>query len=155
MKTLFKFCFLLILFSAFACGVPPEEPSVADLEGNPGNPRFNLQFTNHENVDIDLVVETPGGDLIYWGNPAAENGVLDIDCLCRECENGPNENIFWEDGTAPSGTYTFWIQYFEGCSGLNESAEYTVYVVKNNKILDTKKGILSSGITSKWTHTQP
>jgi hypothetical protein len=156
MSNPFKLYFTFLLSIAFACGVPPEEPSVVDeLEGSPGNPRFNLQFTNQENVDLDLIVETPGGSLIYWENPSAENGTLDLDCLCGDCEKGPNENIFWEDGSAPSGTYTFWVNYFQSCNGNNEPAEYTLRVLKNNRIIDTKKGILSSGTTTSWTHTQP
>jgi hypothetical protein len=148
-----SFCFLFLI--TWACGVPPEEPSVLDLEGSPGNPRFNLQYTNHENVDLDLIVETPGGSLIFWENPVAENGILDLDCFCGDCENGPNENIFWEDGAAPSGTYTFWVNYFQSCNGNNEPSEYTLHVVKNNRIIDTKKGVLGSGTTTKWITIQP
>ncbi|MCS4433069.1 hypothetical protein [Aquiflexum gelatinilyticum] len=155
MKLIFKISYFFFLMIVFACGVPPEEPSVLDLEGSPGNPRFNLQFTNHENVDLDLIVETPGGSLIFWDNPTAENGMLDLDCFCGECENGPNENIFWEDGSAPSGTYTFWVNYYQSCNGKNEPSEYTLHVVKNNKIIDTKKGVLGSGATTTWTHIQP
>lgn len=134
-------CFLLLM--AFACGVPPEEPSVLDLEGSPGNPRFNLQFINPENVDLDLIVQTPGGSLVFWENPTSENGILDLDCFCGDCEYGPYENIFWKDGSAPNGTYTFWVNYFQSCNGNNEPAEYTLHVAQNNKITDTKKGVLN------------
>src|SRR4051812_19419653 len=57
------------------------------IQGAPGNPRFNLQFTNGNKVDLDLYVQTPNGTVISYSNPAAQNGKLDVDCLCGDCPN--------------------------------------------------------------------
>jgi len=126
-----------------------------DLVGQEGNPRFNLQFTNGDNVDLDLYVMTPNGTTIYYGNTYAENGELDVDCLCGDCPQGPNENIFWESGTAPSGTYRYWVDYYESCDGDGASSDFTLRVIRNGEVLATKTGTLSGGQSQEWTHEQP
>ena len=68
----------------------------------------NLQFTAtwSRNGDADLIVITPNGKRIFYGNrgPSAETdfGSLDVD---DQTGDGP-ENIFWAPGrTPPGGTY--------------------------------------------------
>lgn len=126
------------------------------LVGQPGNPRFNLKFTNEENVDLDLYVETPNGVVLSYNNSEDDGGRLDVDCLCDECPQGPNENIYWEDGTAPTGTYKYWVEYFGSCEDGSGSSSYTLRVVKNNNVIATKTGTLNaSGDSSdKFAHTQ-
>ena len=126
-----------------------------DLVGQEGNPRFNLQFTNGDNVDLDLYVETPSGAVISYMNTSADNGELDVDCLCGECPQGPNENIYWESGTAPSGTYRYWVHYYGSCDGDDASSNFTLRVIKNGQVLATKTGTLSDGQSQEWTHEQP
>jgi uncharacterized protein YfaP (DUF2135 family) len=60
-----------------------------------GNSGFNLQFSNPDNVDLDLYVRTFSGAVISYLNRSADQGALDVDCLCGNCASGPNENIFW------------------------------------------------------------
>ena len=153
----------LVLFAFFgillSCSSDDSEDSGDDgddleLVGQEGNPRFNLQFTNGDNVDLDLYVETPNGVTIYYGNTSGDNGELDVDCLCDDCPQGPNENIFWESGTAPSGTYKYWVDYYDDC-GNGGSSDFTLRVIKNGTVLATKTGTLSSGQTTEWTHEQP
>jgi len=115
------------------------------LVGQDGNPRFNLQFTNPENVDLDLYVKTPAGNTIYYANALADGGTLDVDCLCDNCDLGPNENIFWENGTAANGNYTYWVTYYGDCGGAgSKTASFTLRVIKNGTILETKTGELSA-----------
>ena len=80
-----------------------ESDGSTNLVGQDGNPRFNLQITNADNVDFDLYVRTPSGFVILYSNRNADAGSLDVDCRFSSCANGPNENIFWLDGTVPSG----------------------------------------------------
>lgn len=126
-----------------------------DLVGQEGNPRFNLQFTNGDNVDLDLYVETPSGAVISYLNTNADNGELDVDCLCGICPQGPNENIYWENGTAPSGTYRYWVDYYGSCDDSEASSNFTLRVIKNGQVLATKTGTLSGGQSQEWTHEQP
>ena len=122
--------------------------------GNDGNPRFNLVFTNSENVDLDLYVKTPAGNVIYYQNLTADNGTLDVDCLCDDCPQGPNENIYWEDGTGANGTYTYWVNYYGNCGEeSSKSSDFTLRLIKNGKVIETKTGTLSEpGSTQEWTY---
>ncbi|MFL9843763.1 hypothetical protein [Flavobacterium rhizosphaerae] len=152
--------FFVVLFTCsaatfIACNNDDSNKKDLDLVGQEGNPRFNLQFTNHENVDLDLYVQTPNGVILYYANSYGDGGELDVDCMCSDCPQGANENIFWKDGTAPSGTYTYWVEYYEDCSEKNNSADFTVRVVKNGEVLATKSGSLNNGESSHWTHEQP
>lgn len=129
-----------------------EGGTTEELVGQDGNPRFNLQFTNPENVDLDLYVQTPSGATIYYGNLSADAGTLDVDCLCDDCPQGANENIFWENGTAPSGTYKFWVDYFGACEEDGASSSFTLRVVRNGVVLQTKTGTMNAeGTTEQWT----
>ena len=64
--------------------------------------------------DLDLWVQSPNGRIISFRRPRSpDGGILDIDANA----NGPHsrvpvENIFWKTGTAPEGTYKFWVDYF-------------------------------------------
>ena len=131
---------------------------IETLKGNPGNPRFNLQFTNEDNVDLDLYVTTPAGNTIYYGDEEFDGGKLDLDCLCDECINGPNENIFWLDGTAPKGTYKFWVEHYDNCIEEDETStsDFTLRLIKNDVILQKYTGTLSrsNNKSTVYTHTQ-
>jgi hypothetical protein len=119
------------------------------LQGESGNPRFNLQFTNSANVDLDLYVQTPDGSIIYYGNSTGQGGEHDVDCACGD--NCNQENIFW-DGNGPSGQYKFWVDYYGGCAGGTPSSNFTIKVMNNNTVVMTKTGTLSSGESTRWTY---
>lgn len=124
------------------------------LAGNPGNPRFNLQFTNPDNVDLDLYVITPNGNTIYYRNTSADNGTLDVDCKCSSCPQGPNENIYWVNGTAPRGTYQVYVKYYDKCSGSStyQSSTYTLRILNQNTVIQAFTGSLSSKDQKSTTH---
>ena len=126
-----------------------------ELEGNPGNPRFNLQFDNEQNVDLDLYVRTPLGDVIFYGSPfsATSMGQLDVDCLCGSCPNGPNENIFFPlDGSSPKGTYEYWVDYYSACNAGGAESNYTLRLLRVNTVLRTHRGSLTSGESEIFTY---
>ena len=147
---------LLVFVSA--CSKSDDSPNNNDdvLVGQDGNPRFNLVFTNPENVDLDLYVKAPDGTVINYSNRTGAGGTLDVDCLCGSCSQGPNENIYWEAGSAPSGTYEYWVEYYNDCgSGGNDSSSFTIRTIRNGSVLQTKTGTLSSGQSQVYTHVQP
>ena len=125
-----------------------------ELVGQDGNPRFNLKFTNPDNVDLDLYVKTPSGAIISYLNMEADLGKLDVDCKCSSCPDGPNENIFWDNGTAPTGTYEYWIEYYGYCTTASSESSYTIRVIRNGQVLETKTGTLTSGASAHWTFLQ-
>jgi uncharacterized protein YfaP (DUF2135 family) len=114
----------------------------AGLSGHSGNPRFNLQFTNHENVDLDLHVMTPNGVEIYYGNPSADGGELDVDCLCSGCPNGPSENIYWITGIP--GEYKVWVEYYSDCNSSSAPSTYTLRIMRNENVEAVYTGTLST-----------
>lgn len=133
--------------------IDPPAPGRGTLSGNPGNPRFNLQFSNGANVDLDLHVLTPNNSEIYYGNSTAQNGSLDVDCICGNCGTTGNENIFWTDGTAPSGTYKAWVYYYGDCGSSTATSNYTLRVMQNNTVIATYTGTLSASNRTSAMYT--
>lgn len=123
------------------------------LAGNPGNPRFNLQFTNGNNVDLDLHVRTPNNSEIYYANTTAQSGSLDVDCICGSCGATGNENIFWTNGTAPSGTYKVWVYYYGDCGNSSATSTYTLRVMQNSTVVATYTGTLSASNRTSAVYT--
>lgn len=149
MKTFnhFRFPAFLLVFCLSIASCEKDDADVLPddtIVGSIGNPQFNLKFTNHERVDLDLYVKTPDGAVLYYGNPLSQGGQLDVDCQCTQCPNGPNENIYWEEGTAPSGHYEFWVEYYGSCDGTWEPARYTLRVIQNGRVSNTYTGTLTS-----------
>lgn len=105
-------------------------------------------------MDLDLYVTDPNGVTIYYSNPySSSGGALDIDCMCNDCSQGPNENIFWpEDDSAPKGTYRYWVEYYDSCntSG-NIASDFKVRVTMNRRVVATHEGTLTSGQSTVWT----
>ena len=133
--------------------VAPPASGGGTLSGNPGNPRFNLQFSNGSNVDLDLHVRTPNNSEIYFGNSSAQNGSLDVDCICGSCGTTGNENIFWTNGTAPSGTYQVWVYYYGNCGSSAATSTYTLRVMQNSTIVATYNGTLSNSNRTSVMYT--
>lgn len=123
---------------------PDVEESFTTIKGSAGSPRINLQFTNSDGSDLDLYVQTPNGSVINYQNISAQNGKMDLDCLCGDCPEGGNENVYWVPGTAPKGTFKVWARYFDPCVGENGSARYKLRIMDGNKVIREAEGALSS-----------
>ena len=156
-KSIFKASMLLslavITFASCKKNATVDPDNPGDIQGAPGNPRFNLQFNNGSRTDLDLYVQTPNGTILYFANPSGQNGNLDVDCLCGDCPNGPNENIYWTPGSAPKGNYKFWTEYYGDCDGGGSSSSYTMRIMNNASILQTYTGTLSPAQTKSPVYT--
>jgi hypothetical protein len=69
-------------------------------------------------VDMDLHVQTPDGNDIYYGSPVGQNGgMLDLDsnptCII---DNVNNENITWGNNLPASGTYILRADLWSACN---------------------------------------
>lgn len=77
-----------------------------------GTLRISLAFT--VDADFDLHVLTPADNEIYFFNPVANGGELDVDQCVDSCGSEPHvENVVFDD-TALSGEYQVWVVNFFG-----------------------------------------
>ena len=119
--------------------------------GQTGSPSFNLVWDN-QNVDLDLYVQDPSGEVIYYANTSSDsNGTLDVDCTCSGSCSSQEENIFWTNG--PSGNYKFYVDYFGSCGG-SAIANWTIRVFEGNRVIRTQTGSISSGMSNEFTYSR-
>lgn len=107
--------------------------------GGVGDIAFRLEWEGP--ADLDLSVREPSGEKIWFGaRRSATGGVLDIDCNASAqtmCVH-PIENIFWAKGTAPAGTY----QYFVSLANAHGAAfpiPFTVAVLHGRHVITTDR----------------
>jgi hypothetical protein len=93
----------LVLSTCLACS--------AHREAGTGDVAFRLVWDGQS--DLDLYVEDPAGSCIFFAQRSSPaGGVLDVDCNGASdhvCEH-PVENVYWPAGTAPAGTYLYWLE---------------------------------------------
>ena len=81
---------------------------------------IQVTLTWDSNADIDLYVMDPAQEWIWFGNKtSASCGWLDVD---DRDGYGP-ENIYWQNNTAPAGTFQVYVAHYEGTS-----ANYSILV---------------------------
>lgn len=98
-----------------------------------GDLSISLAWQNLE--DLDLWVEDPAGNRIYYKQPLAPSGGrLDVDRNAgpnfiggAHLTNRPVENIFWPSGRAAPGTYRVYVHHF-ATRGRREPTAYVVVV---------------------------
>lgn len=126
-------------------------PAYVDCVAQPagsGDLQFSLTW-NTQN-DVDLHVIEPNGNEIYYGNSVsvATGGELDVD---NTYGYGP-ENIYWTS-TVPSGTYTVFVENYDG----EFAASYTLTVTRLG-VPTTYTGTLpatSGAESTRYTVTMP
>jgi hypothetical protein len=91
--------------------------------------------------DVDLHVVDPDGNDVYYGAPSQPSGgMLDLDSNAGcDIDHVRNENITW--ATAPRGTYTVRVDYFESCSVA--ATNYVVTVQRKGQAAQTFMGQLT------------
>ncbi len=123
--------------------------------GGTGDLAFRLRWDGPQ--DLDLYVRDPSGEIIYYGNPISESeGRLDVDANagCSGPAEHPTENIFWEENTAPSGTYEFWAERWSACDA-TPTPDYRLLVLVDGVIVRDLPGVMpSGGQTAVYYHTQ-
>lgn len=105
-----------------------------------GDLRISLLWSS--DTDLDLHVATPDGDHIFFANREAGGGTLDVDdCIgsisgCRLPDRHVENVVF--RGVISCGTYTVWVENFDGRS----AAEYRVDV--DGRVVDSWSGDLAA-----------
>jgi len=122
-------------------------------QGQTGDVSFRLTWSGPQ--DLDLYVTEPSGETIYYGNTESDtHGQLDVDSNypCSNTSQSPTENIFWPEGEAPHGTYTFWADFYRTCDG-SSTASFTLRVFEGETVVRTINGTVSEdGETEHYTH---
>jgi uncharacterized protein DUF6777 len=116
--------------------VPP------DVELGTGDVQVTLLWNS--GADLDLHVTDPQGSEIYFGQPTSPSGgQIDHDDTAGCGTRGTHvENIFWPEGTAPSGSYEAFVSNFTGCG---EASTFDLRVTVAGNVVYQDGGTLSEG----------
>ena len=94
-------------------------------------------------ADIDLHVIDAWDEEIYYANSESESGgILDHDsnAACNESLDHPIENIYWPQGTAPSGTYTAYARVWSECDTTDLSWHLVIRIGGHTVVDETGYG---------------
>jgi hypothetical protein len=108
-----------------------------------GDISFRLHWKGDE--DLDLHVEEPSGEAIYFMHRKTESGgELDVDCnsapdrICRTAI----ENVYWPVGKAAEGSYIYWVEMFEHPEA-QPAVPFTLEVLLGKKVVHKETGTVS------------
>ena len=137
-----RLCLLVSLGACLACSTHSAHQETR--EAGTGDIAFRLIWDGES--DLDLFVEDPAGACIFFGNrDSVTGGLLDVDCNAgseRLCES-PVENVYWPQGTAPAGSYMYWV---EGHSIIPAEAPlaYELQLLRGTDVVWSYPGILQA-----------
>lgn len=104
----------------------------------------------HTRDDLDLYCKTPSGEVIHYARKRGQcSGELDVDRNVHGEDPKPVENIRWAEGTAPRGTYEFWVQLY----GYHESRQgseipFELHLDNGGEISEVSGAVKGRGSTS-------
>ncbi len=107
------------------CDSRTEAPSTGDVQ-------VLLSWNNYN--DLDLVCIDPNNETVWFRNKrVSSGGELEIDMNVDYPDSQtPIENIFWQQGGAPNGTYSVFLLYYKKHTTTNETP-YKITVKYGNK----------------------
>ena len=126
---------------------------------NKGNPRFTLSWFGDD--DLDLHVITPQGFEIYYQSPndSVSGGELDQDNIPSQVAPGMQgrwvENVYFpQDGTAPPGTYTYFVNQF---TRIGDADDWTLMVYEGDTrvVIATGGGLSTDQNSTLYTYVKP
>lgn len=111
-------------------------------EPNTGDVQVLLSWDNYN--DLDLIVTDPNSESVWFKNRrVSSGGQLQIDMNVEYPDSKtPIENIYWQSGGAPNGTYNVYLLYFKQ----HENIEVNPYkiTVKQGDKTDEYKGTINN-----------
>jgi subtilisin family serine protease len=98
-----------------------------------GDVQALLSWNNYN--DLDLICTDPNGESVFFRNRnVSSGGQLEIDMNVEYPDSKkPIENIFWQPGTAPSGTYNVYLLYFKNHEPNINETPYNVKIKYGGK----------------------
>ena len=116
----------------------------ASTTAQPGTGHVTFRLTWTGLADLDLYVRSPLGERVdFLHREVDSGGALDIDCNVRAflCAH-PMENIFWPRGTAPPGSYKYWV-VIANPAGLQMSDTYYLRALVRGEVVSEQRGRLT------------
>lgn len=117
-----------------------------------GDVQISLIWNNFN--DLDLHVECPHGETIYFGNRNSDcGGELDVDMNVSPTSQEPVENVYWPQGGAPEGRYRVFVNHYRNheLRGCSDPTSYRVAVSKGG-LVEEFSGRVSSGNERQMVH---
>jgi len=143
-------CLLVVIFVAFIFSEPKKPESKANVI-DPSQVLAELVWTDNSNDDVDLWIENPNGEIVYFGTREIGGMTLDTDNLgINNAVFDPKTNELVQFTArrevasvrkAIAGTYTVNVMLYEDRTGLPEKVK--VHVMKLNPF----KNIIDKEVT--------
>ena len=98
-----------------------------------GDVQVLLSWDNYN--DLDLICTDPNGESVFFRNRrVSSGGQLQIDMNVEYPDSKtPIENIFWEPGGAPNGTYNVYLLYYRRHESTLDETPYIIKVIYGGK----------------------
>jgi type II secretory pathway pseudopilin PulG len=111
--------------------------SAADL-------KVTLSWTG--NVDADIWVQSPSGELLGWVTPLTPGLRREPDVVPpTPIDRGPHvEGITWDSGYAPVGTYQAWVRFENNGWGPQDAESYTLRIISGATELAMTTGAIGA-----------
>ena len=101
-----------------------------------GDVQVLLSWNNYN--DLDLICTDPFGETVFYRNrQVSSGGQLEIDMNVEYPDSKtPIENIYWEPGHAPDGTYNVYLLYYRQHEPAIDETPYQIRVLYGGKTED-------------------
>ena len=105
---------------------PPPVPTTGDVQ-------VLLSWNNYN--DLDLICTDPYDESVWFKNRrVSSGGQLEIDMNVEYPDSKtPIENIYWEPGSAPTGTYNVYVLYYRRHESAIDETPYNIKVIYGGK----------------------
>ncbi|MBK8300418.1 MAG: S8 family serine peptidase [Chitinophagaceae bacterium] len=103
-----------------------------------GDVQVLLSWNNYN--DLDLICTDPNGESVFFRNRnVSSGGQLEIDMNVEYPDSKkPIENIFWQPGSAPNGTYNVYLLYYKNHETTLNGTPYNIKVKYGGKTEEYK-----------------
>lgn len=119
-----------------------------------GDPQFSLAWNNRNDLDLH-VIDPLGNHIWYKQRNSPTGGELDVDANADPLRgtDRPVENIYWQPGNAPEGSYTVYVHHYAN-HGDRDPTPYTLRITMNDRVREFQ-GSLQYGEESQRITVDP